>query len=360
MDELIDALRSIGHEVIIVGPARVASMEFGDDAGFIATLKRVLPRALYEILEAGYSIPAFFRLYRAYRAHRPDVVYERYNLFMFAGAWLKKLTGVRVLLEVNGPLYEERMEHDGLSLERFAAWAQAVVWRGVDVVLPVTNVLADYVRAYGVPENRIAIIPNGINTERFADSLSLADAKRRLGLENRLVLGFTGFVRSWNSLDAVIDLIANDAGAHDLHLLLVGDGPARAELEAQAERLDVSDRVTVTGVVERDDVASYVAAFDIALIPGVTEYASPLKLFEYLALGRAVIAPDMPNIREILEDGKNAVLFQPEDKQAFAQAILTACESKELRDRVSTAGKSTISEQGLTWRKNAEKVVALA
>ena len=106
MDEMIDALRALGHEVILVGPARGGQQtEFGADAGLIATLKRLLPRAIYEMLEAIYSVPAFVRLYQAYNRHRPDFVYERYNLFMFAGLWLKRLTGVPLVLEVNGPIF---------------------------------------------------------------------------------------------------------------------------------------------------------------------------------------------------------------------------------------------------------------
>ena len=362
MDEMIDALRALGHEVILVGPARGGQQtEFGADAGLIATLKRLLPRALYEMLEAIYSVPAFVRLYQAYNRHRPDFVYERYNLFMFAGLWLKRLTGVPLVLEVNGPIFEERSRHDGLSLKGFAAWAQGVAWRGMDYVLPVTEVLAGYVRHYGVPDNRIHVIPNGINPVRFADGLAGKDIKEKYGLQGKLVLGFTGFIRSWNALDRVIELIAHDAGAHNLHLLIVGDGPARQEITQLAQARGVGDRLTITGVVGRDDVADYVMAFDIALIPGVTEYASPLKLFEYLALGRAIVAPDMPNIREILTDGANAVLFAADGgpKDAFSDAILRLCADSAMRKQIANGAKATIEAQGLTWSRNALRVVEI-
>lgn len=362
MDEMIDALRAQGHEVVLAGPARGGQeSEFGSDAGLIATLKRLLPRAAYEILEAIYSIPAFFRLYNAYARFRPDFVYERYNLFMFAGIWLKYLTGVPLLLEVNGPIFEERSQHDGLSLQKFAAWAQGVVWRGVDYTLPVTEVLAGYIRRYGAPDRRIHVIPNGINPVRFADGLAGEDIKAKYGLQGKLVLGFTGFIRGWNALDKVIDFITRDNGQHNLHLLVVGDGPARKELTQLALTQGVSDRLTITGVVGRDDVAGYIRAFDIALIPGVTEYASPLKLFEYLALGRAIIAPDMPNIREILTDGENAVLFpvQGEQEDAFSRAILRLCTDNNLRQQLANNARSVIDAQGLTWARNAMRVVSI-
>ncbi len=178
-----------------------------------------------------------------------------------------------------------------------------MLWNGVDHVLPVTGVLARHGGGYGVPPARITVIPNGINPERFGAMPDTAAAKAALGLPPRLVLGFTGFVRGWNAVHRLIDFAALHHGARfDLHILVVGDGPARDELlERMRAREGVADRLTISGVVERDDVARHVAAFDIAVLPGVTHYASPLKLFEYLQLGRAIVAPDSENIREILD-----------------------------------------------------------
>jgi glycosyltransferase involved in cell wall biosynthesis len=359
MQELIAALRAEGHEVVLVGPEATSRQAFGGEVAFVARLKKRLPRALYELLETAYSLHAAPRLFRAYRRARPDAVYERYNLFMLAGLWLRRLTGVPLLLEVNAPILEERAEHNGLALTGLARWCQHAVWRGASHVLPVTHVLADYVRAAGVPEDRICVIPNGSHPERLATAPDRAAAKHRLGLDGRLVLGFTGFVRQWNRLDRVLELIARDGKTLNLHLLLVGDGPARGALEARAADLRIADRFTLTGVVEPEDIPARVAAFDIALIPGVTSYASPLKLFEYMALARPIVAPDTPNIREILADGEDALLFDPQDERAFAAAILRLAWDENLRAKMGAAARAKISAQGLTWANNASRVAGL-
>ena len=359
VEEMIHALRALGHEVIIVAPAAMETEDFGADAGAVAWMKRHLPKWIYELLELSYSLVAYWRLHRAVREHRPDCLYERYNLLLPAGVWLKRRYGLPMLLEVNAPLFEERALYDGLSLKRLARWSEAYAWCGADYALPVTRVLGAKVVAAGVPESRIRVIPNGINLERFGATLDTTAAKRALGLEGRLVLGFTGFVRDWHGIDSVIELIAHDSGDALRHLLMVGDGPARAGLEAQAQRLGVSDRVTFTGVVNRDEVARYVAAFDIALQPAVVEYASPLKLFEYLMLGRAIVAPAQANILEVLSDGKNAILFDPERAGALAEAIEQVSRDAELRQRIARGARAAIDEQGLTWVRNAERVIAL-
>jgi glycosyltransferase involved in cell wall biosynthesis len=359
IEEMINALRAQGHEVIIVAPPSAESESFGSDAGAVALLKRYLPKWFYELMELSYSLVAYRRLVKAVKQHKPDCLYERYNLFLPAGVWLARKFGLPMLLEINAPILEERRRYDGLSLTRLARWSQAYAWRNADIVLPVTRVLGDIVASYGVEPERIVVIPNGINGERFDGALDVEAAKRALGLEGSLVLGFTGFVRDWHGLDKVIALIANDPPASRRHLLVVGDGPARAALERQARELGVANRVTFTGIVERDDVARHVAAFDIALQPAVVAYASPLKLFEYLALGKAIVGPAQPNIEEILQQDHNAVLFDPANPDALAAAISRLCLDHALRHKVACNARQTIADQQLTWSANARRVVDL-
>jgi len=359
IEEMIHALRAQGHEVIIAAPPSIENEEFGADAGAVALLKRWLPKWFYEIAELGYSLVAYRRLAKAIRAHQPDCIYERYNLFLPAGVWAARRHKLPLLLEVNAPILEERSRYDGLSLTRLARWSQAYAWRNADVVLPVTQVLGDIVASYGVDEKRIVVIPNGINGERFESAPDVEAAKRALGLEGRLVLGFTGFVRDWHGLDKVLTLIAADPPASLRHLLVVGDGPARAGLERQARELGIENRVTFTGIVGRDDVARHVAAFDIALQPAVVAYASPLKLFEYLALGKAIVGPAQPNIEEILRRDHNAVLFDPKDPDGLATAISRLCGDVVLRNKVAANARATIADQQLTWSANAHRVIEL-
>ncbi len=359
IEEMITALREQGHEVVIVAPPSAETEDFGADAGPVALLKRYLPKWFYELMELGYSLLAYRRLAAAVRKHAPDCLYERYNLFLPAGIWLARKYKLPMLLEINAPILEERTRYDGLSLTGLARWSQAYAWNNADMVLPVTQVLGDMVASYGVPKDKIVVIPNGINSARFASAPDVAAAKRALGLEDRLVLGFTGFVRDWHGLDKVIAMIAQDRPDAHRQLLVVGDGPERARLEQQASALGIAERVRFTGIIGRDDVARYVAAFDIALQPAVVAYASPLKLFEYLALGKAIVAPAQPNIMEILAPDQNAVLFDPADRDGMAKAVSRLCADHHLRATVAGGARDSIAAQQLTWHANARRVVEL-
>ena len=111
----------------------------------------------------------------------------------------------------------------------------------------------------------------------------------------------------------------------------MGDGPARADLEALAERIGVAGQVHFSGNVPHHDIPAYMQLFDVALQTASVAYASPLKLFEYMALGRAIIAPDQPNLREILTDDVNALLFTPGEREPFMDALIRLCQDEHLR-----------------------------
>ncbi len=210
IEELITALRALGHEVRVVGPAgSAAGGSMGDDSTWVHKLKATLPKALYELLELAYTLLAYRRLAAVARDYHPDLIYERYNLFLLAGAMLKRTLGIPLLLEVNSPLAEERGRFSGgLGLPWLARWAENRAWRNADYVLPVTRVLAGHIAAAGVPAERIVVIPNGINRDHFAAAPAPDIAKQRLGLAGKLVLGFTGFVRDWHGVDRVIRWMA--------------------------------------------------------------------------------------------------------------------------------------------------------
>jgi glycosyltransferase involved in cell wall biosynthesis len=217
-------------------------------------------------------------------------------------------------------------------------------------------VLGDMIAATGVPRDRIQVVPNGVVLDRF-------DAAPRPAAEGRVVLGFVGFVRPWHGLDAVLNAMA-EAGGTGIALTVIGDGPVRPALEAQATALGLGARVHFTGLVDHHAVPHHVAQFDIALQPKVVAYASPLKIFDYMAAGRAIVAPDAPNIREILEHGRTALLFDPDaafdSPSGMWAAIQRLAGDAALRARLGAAARAELELRDFTWAGNARRVVEMA
>ncbi len=355
ISELTNALSARGHEIIMAGPASSAHNKIGKHQQTAKQgLKDWIPAPLYEAAEFGYSLPAYGRIKKLATAHTPDVLYERYNLFFHAGMWLKKRLGLPMLLEVNAPLVEERAAHSNLALNGFAHRSERSIWRAADKVLAVTDVLAEHVIEAGVSPEKIDVIHNGVSDDFLAPHCGQG-IRLKYGLDDKLVLGFTGFMRSWHGVDRAIRFLAQ-SDRKDLHLFLVGDGPAKDELQELATELGVMAQVTFAGTIGRDTLPDYIAAFDIALQPAVVSYASPLKLFEYMALGKPVVAPSSANIKEILTQGEDGILFDKSDENAFDHALKSLVENQELRKRLGAAARDSLLRQGLTWHENARRV----
>jgi glycosyltransferase involved in cell wall biosynthesis len=354
VEELVAAFRSLGHEVLVVGPGFYEQARFGGESRLVPWIRARLPAVVGELAELAYNVPAWWRLRSAFRRFRPELIYERYNLYYLAGTWLARGSGVTLFLEVNAPLAQERARFGQLRLRWLAGALEQYVWRRASKVLAVTGVLRQAITAAGVPVEQIAVVPNGIDPAQFSGLPA-----REAG-EAPLVLGFVGFVRDWHGLDAVIAAMAAERGGLDLRLVVVGDGPARAALEQQAAALGVADRIMFTGLQPREAIPALVAGFDIALQPLVVSYASPLKIFEYMAAGRAIVAPDQPNIREVLRDGETAVLFDPAEAGAMWRAIRRLAGDTALRRRLGEAARAEIARRDYTWRGNAARVVAWA
>jgi glycosyltransferase involved in cell wall biosynthesis len=357
IEEMIHALRARGHVVKIVGPGN--ALEEGTPASnrLEATadlLRRYLPAAILELLELLYNLPAWIRLSREARQFRPDILYERYNLFLLAGLHLKRWLRIPMVLEVNAPLASERAAFGNLSLHGLARWSENTVWRHSDVVLPVTGVLAEEVRRSRGTAAGIHVMPNGARLDLAPSQDAVLALRDRYGFsENTVVLGFVGFVRAWHGVGWALEALPA-LPAH-VHLLIVGDGPARPELEARAAEMGVTDRVHFSGRIPHNDIPAHVRMFDVALQTASVAYASPLKLLEYMTLGCAIIAPDQPNICEILRHDTNALLFDPLVRQSFTAALSRLCGDEELRRRLGRAARRTVEETPLTWAHNAAR-----
>jgi glycosyltransferase involved in cell wall biosynthesis len=362
IEEMVAALRARGHVVKVVGPDGTSAQAGHAPSRLEATadaLRRILPAAIFEVLELLYNIPVWRRLSREIGMFRPDILYERYNLFLLAGLYLRRRHRLPMMLEINAPIAQERVRFGNLRLRRLARICENALWRQPDIVLPVTEVLARDVRASRGTDAGVHVVPNGAGLDMACAPEHVAAARARLGLRgDAVVLGFAGFVRTWHGVGWALEALP--ALPSNVHLLVVGDGPARGDLESRAAEMGIGDRVHFTGRIPHDAMPAYMQLFDIALQTASVAYASPLKLFEYMALGRAIVAPDQPNIREILENGRNAILFDPARRGSFTAALARLCEDMSLREILGTAARRTVEEVPLTWSHNAARIEMLA
>ena len=361
---LIAAFRALGHEVrevALVARSPAGSARSAQTSSRFGWIGRA-PRFARELAEYGYGLVARGRLLRAAREFAPDFVYERYAFGNTAGVRAARRLGLPLVLEVNSPMVLELARTRGLSFPRLARRVEGEVFRSATLVCAVTGVLRDMLVEMGVRRERILVTPNGVDLERYvypADARARARAALERGAERApgLVLGFVGFYRDWHRLDLVLEAMrAPELAA--AQLVLVGEGPVRGELERQARELGLEARVRFAGPRPHAEIPALLPAFDVALVPAINAYASPLKLFEYLAAGLAVIAPDQPNLREVLVHQQDALLVQSSALEPLRGALVRLAADPALRARLGAAARAKVAALDLTWQGNARRVLA--
>ncbi len=142
-----------------------------------------------------------------------------------------------------------------------------------------------------------------------------------------------------------------------LSAVLIGRGPALEPLLQKARADGVADRVRSVGEIPSDLLPAHQLACDAALIPAINAYASPLKLFDALAAGVPTLAPDQPNLREVVRDGETAVLFPPGDASAMADGLARLATDQGFAARIGAAGRRALENSRWTWAGNADRIV---
>ncbi|WP_299449780.1 glycosyltransferase family 4 protein [uncultured Serinicoccus sp.] len=229
---------------------------------------------------------------------------------------------------------------------RYMARMEADAARGATRVLTITQALADELVNRGVEDDKISVVPNGVDTSRFVPRPRDEELARRLGVQGRTVVGYVGSILDYEGLDLLIDAAATlKAERSDVAFLFVGDGAELVQFRERVEAENLGDVVIFTGRVPHHEVEDYYSLVDICPFPRlplpVCEMVSPLKPFEAMAMGKAVVASDVAALAEIVTEGENGLLHRKGDAESLTAVIRDLLEHPERRQR--------LGEQALAW-----------
>lgn len=349
---MVEAFRTLGHEVRVVGVAAGGAASPGSSVA--ARVKRSMPSPLLELATLAVNAPEYAATRAEIARFRPDLLYKRHGRFDVAAIAAARRAGVPAVLEVNclfsQPPY---VQFEPMTFHRLATAVERRALRQASLVVTVSSPLARLARSLAGID--ALVVPNGADIGRFdRQAADPARVRRRYELANRLVVGWVGVLRDWHGLELLLDSIGQ---LPEVHLLVVGDGPGRAAFDRRAREAGIADRVTVTGRIEHDEMPHFIAAMDIAVVAGErTGVASPMKLLEYMAMGTAVIAPAMDNIRDVVTHRVNGLLFEPGSREALMAALRELQNDRVLRASLGANARASV-EHGRTWTQIAAGIL---
>jgi glycosyltransferase involved in cell wall biosynthesis len=285
-----------------------------------------------------------------------DAIYERYSLWSVAGARVAAALDVPLVLEVNAPLVEEAERYRSLRLKSLASFIGRSVFEAADRVLVVSEELRGYVTERGADPGRVHVLPNAC-----ADAFFHVGRTRPPAVDGDAVtLVFVGSLKPWHGLDVLLDAFLRLRAESDRYrLLVVGDGPMAAEVEGRLGDGTPPEAWRVTGSVPHDEVPELLAGADIAVAPYPPLddfYFSPLKVVEYCAAGMPVVASRLGQIDTLLTDGESALLVEPGNAEALADAARRLAGDASLRSRLGEGARR--AARGRTWDANADTILA--
>ena len=287
-----------------------------------------------------------------------DLVYERYSLWSYAGmdyAHSRKIPGI---LEVNAPLIEQQATYRILVDRASAEQVAEQVFNSATVLLPVSKEVAVYLERYLISQSPMYVVPMAVNPARFS-SAPTPSCPSSLGT---FTVGFVGSLKPWHGLPVLVEAFALlHQQIPNTRLLIVGDGPERTDLVTNLSARGLLEATHFTGAVPHSEVPGLLASMDVAVAPYPPMsqfYFSPLKVYEYMAAGVPVVASQIGELEELIQDGVNGMLCPPGDAVALAETLKHLYAQPQLRDCLGQAGRATVLPN-CTWDAIVQRLLAL-
>lgn len=342
---LAEAFQTLGHELELIGPNTLEPYGFGGSRGRLRSQLRRLPWWTKDWIELGLQLRLLFRAQRFLKQHTVDLVLHRAGIYDFAGARLTNLARCPLVVHLDAPFTIERAFRGEGHFTRLHRRCMQRLGQVAQLVFTVSETSRDYFVQLGLPAEKIIVLPNGVSTKLLQKGSEMACARPPFSNPQRCTIGFVGSLSRWHRVDLLLEALSLVISESDdtVRLVVVGYGERYTKLCEQAKALGLEDHVSWLGPLPHEEAFEKIAQFDVAVLPHTLPTGAPMKLFEYAALARPTIAPDLPNIRELFSE-EEMCFVRPEDSEELAKAILVLRRQPEVACRLGERAREHAQE----------------
>ena len=322
-----------------------------------------------ELPALNYTRTFYEKATEILRSQQAGFLYQRYGLGNYSGVKLARDFGIPFVLEYNGSdIWINRNWGGGLKYEALSLQIEMLNLQAADLIVVVSRPMRDELIERGIEAKKILVNPNGVDADRYSPQIDGSEIRDRFNLADKIVIGFIGTFGAWHGAEKLaaafgLLLSENPELRQTARLLLIGDGVKRGEVEAELAKHNACDETILTGSVPQAEGPQYLAACDILASPhvpnadGTPFFGSPTKLFEYMAMGKGIVASDLDQIGEVLEHNKTALLVRPGDADDLKSGLNVLIADADLRNRLGAAARCE-ALANYTWEAHTGKIIA--
>ncbi|MCK5742960.1 MAG: glycosyltransferase family 4 protein [Chlorobi bacterium] len=357
---LLNGFQKLGHKPFFVSSGR---MSLPPDVDYYFIPYSNLFSNLPEVLTLPYNKRVVKKIMPIIEEEKPDFIYQHHAHFNYAGTLLKKKTGLPYFLQCEAVEYWAKANWGKLYFKKLLKWAEEIQWAAADAIVVISERVKEMMVELGVDADKIIVNPSAVNPDKFSPDVSDERIRKKLEIEKTFVCGFTGSFSQWHGVEVLAEAVKYIISEiPDAKILLVGDGLLRHNIEVIIKKDNVGDSTIITGIVPYGEIPEYLSACDILLSPCVSNedgsefFNSPIKLFEYLAMGKPIIATDVGQQSDVIQHNVNGLLCPERDPKALADGVIEIYKNKDLADRLSKEARKTAVEK-YNWKFNAQRIV---
>ncbi len=281
-------------------------------------------RNLPEVPLLYYNYKSEKELLKIIDKEQPDLIYHFQAFFNYKIKNIKDKTGIPVFMQLEGILQWVKSNWGKTYFPDLLKKMEIESWRGVDEFFTVSNFVKNQLHNFGIDNNRINVITSKADTEHFRPDINGDEIRKKYNLTGTIIT-FLGTFGKWHGIEFLIDAAPKIfALIPDAKIMLIGDGELRGKIDERIDKLKIRDRIIMCGLVDLTYVPKYLAASDILVSPCIPNEKgefinSPVKIFEYLAMGKPLVASDIGQQKEIIKDRENGLLFKTFDENEFVE-----------------------------------------